>query len=327
MDTEAVVAPTTEGHVFAEPAHLPKYTATDNFLHEYRHIISATTASVAGLLVGFPIDTVKVRLQIQGYDSLSQAFQSTFKENGIRSFYRGILPPMFTVSIVKSISFQSYSTSKAWLISHLGLPKDQTQIPFRDLTTVSALAGAVAGGIIALVSCPLELVKIQRQVEELLAKQQKNGTIERGSSLRTFLRIVRTNGVTGLYRGLLPHALRDTVGTATYFASYEMSKHTLLPLLPAPVAHFLSGGMSGVASWLVIFPLDLVKSRIQKDAQLRERQYKGMVDCARKTYKAAGLRGFYTGFSATLLRSFPLHSLNWLVIEATMKFCTRPPPT
>lgn len=198
-------------------------------------------------------------------------------------------------------------------------------LSFADLTLVSSMSGAIAGGIISFISCPLELVKIQRQVEELLAKQGGNaGKVERGSSLRTFLRILRTNGVTGLYRGLLPHSLRDIFGTATYFASYEIAKHTLLPILPTPVAHFLSGGMSGVASWLVIYPLDLVKSRLQKDAQLSTKQYAGMMDCARKTFAATGFRGFYTGFSATLLRSFPLHSLNWLVIEATMKFCTRP---
>lgn len=228
---------------------------------------------------------------------------------------------MFTVSMVKSISFQAYSSAKVFIVDHLKLPKELT---FPQLTAVSSLAGSFAGAIISLVSCPLELVKIQRQVEELLAKQQSKETVERGSSWRTFLKIVRTNGVTGLYRGLLPHTMRDTLGTATYFASYEMSKHTLLPILPAPVAHFLSGGMSGVASWLAIFPLDLIKSRIQKDAQLSERQYQGMMDCARKTYAAAGFRGFYSGFSATLLRSFPLHSLNWVVIELMLKFCTIP---
>ncbi|KAI9030344.1 mitochondrial carrier domain-containing protein [Hyaloraphidium curvatum] len=299
--------------------HRTSRSRLDAFLHQNRHIISASTASVASLAVGYPADVLKLRMQVSQNGRLVNCFREVYRLEGARGFYRGILPPMVTVSFVKSVSFQIYSSTKELLISKLRLPQ---KLPFKDLTFVSAASGAVSGACISLISCPLELVKVQRQLEELLSRQ--GGKVEKGSSFRTFLRIVQTNGVTGLYRGLLPHTLRDTLGTATYFAAYEVARHCLLPFLPSSLAYFLAGGLSGVSSWLIIFPFDLLKSRLQKDAQLSVRTYSGLMDCARKTYATGGLRGFYSGFSATLLRSFPLHSLNWLVIEATLKFCTRP---
>ena len=48
-----------------------------------------------------------------------------------------------------------------------------------------------------------------------------------------------------------------------------------------------AGGVAGSVSWAIIYPLDVVKARLQTQTQ---GQYTGMVDCFRKSVQAEGWR-------------------------------------
>ena len=49
------------------------------------------------------------------------------------------------------------------------------------------------------------------------------------------------------------------------------------------------------------FSQELVKCRVQ----VENSPYKGVMDCLRQTYRSDGLKGFYRGQTATLLREVP----------------------
>jgi len=52
-----------------------------------------------------------------------------------------------------------------------------------------------------------------------------------------------------------------------------------------------------------IYPVDVIKSKIQTDSlDPAKRQYKGMIDCVRKTWSREGWRGFTGGLGPTLIR-------------------------
>lgn len=52
-----------------------------------------------------------------------------------------------------------------------------------------------------------------------------------------------------------------------------------------------------------IYPVDVIKSKLQTDSlDPAKRQYRGMLDCAAKTWSAQGWRGFTGGLGPTLLR-------------------------
>ncbi|KAJ1966085.1 hypothetical protein H4R35_007009 [Dimargaris xerosporica] len=297
-----------------------------------------------------------------------------------------MIPPLITVSIVKSISFSVYENTKYQLKASRWPPFQSPELlPFG---TLCFLSGATAGAVVALLSCPFELVKVQQQLEKLLAKErlqqytagainglslaasasplairairsQQNGLGPRPpavhvspleslmpsptnpvrnaapplalsssaiqhtatSSWTVARRLYVTHGARGLYQGLTCHVARDALGTGIYFSTYELTKQLLSPLSgsqpPGPLTHFLAGGTCGVFSWLLIFPLDLVKSVIQKEAllPLSQRRYHGFWHCLSSMYHRHGLAAFYRGISVTLLRAFPLHSLNFLVYE------------
>lgn len=75
--------------------------------------------------------------------------------------------------------------------------------------------------------------------------------------------IQRRDGFKALFTGFSLHCTRDTVGTGVYFAlndsfRYLFDRHHVPNVSGTPLAVFASGSLSGLLSWFVIYPIDLV---------------------------------------------------------------------
>ncbi|KAI8887858.1 mitochondrial carrier, partial [Backusella circina FSU 941] len=322
---------------------LPFRSLYEELLWANRTVIAASSAAVVGVISGYPFDSIKTRLQTQHYDSINACIKQTYKEEGIRGFFRGVVPPLITVSIIKSISFSVYEQSKRSLRKNYPIDKDT----LFSTMFISTTAGSISGALIATLSCPFELVKVQKQLEFLLQassistgatvmrtdlKPVVNKTVGAGipvsptaipptpltkkrqyatsafistSSLASAKEIVKKKGILGLYNGFSLHLVRDTVGTGVYFGGYETTKFILSGhnKQAGPATQFLAGGICGLMCWVVVFPLDLVKTLIQKEILLPKPTYKNAVECVRDIYKKSGLTGFYKGITVTLIRA------------------------
>ncbi|KAI9008891.1 mitochondrial carrier domain-containing protein, partial [Phycomyces nitens] len=295
-----------------------------------RTIIAASSAAVVGVLAGYPFDSVKTRMQTQPYDSISACVRQTYKEEGVRGFFRGIVPPLITVSIIKSVSFSVYEKTKQYCkATYPFFNKDSLESTFGLSTT----GGVVTGAFIATLSCPFELVKIQKQLEFLLqassistgataplAGGPGSGLAKKisTSSWHSAKEIIKKKGVQGLWSGFGLHFVRDALGTGVYFGGYETTKYLLnqgSDQPAGPLTQFLAGGICGILCWLVVFPIDLVKSLMQKEIMAHRPTYGSTSECIRDIYKQKGTLGFYRGITVTLVRAFPIHSLNFLVYE------------
>ncbi len=78
----------------------------------------------------------------------------------------------------------------------------------------------------------------------------------------------------------------------------------------------LAGGMAGVISWIVTFPIDVVKTRLQCDDRGK---YNGIIDCIRKTYSTEGHRAFSRGLVSTVIRAFPTNAATFTVVTWIMR--------
>lgn len=69
----------------------------------------------------------------------------------------------------------------------------------------------------------------------------------------------------------------------------------------------INGGIAGIIGVSCVFPLDLVKTRLQNQqvGPNGERMYKSMFDCFRKTYRAEGYFGMYRGSAVNILLITP----------------------
>ncbi|CAO3681331.1 unnamed protein product [Rhizopus microsporus] len=289
----------------------------------YRTVIAASSAAVISVLAGFPFDSIKTRMQTHHYNSIMSCVRMTYAEEGARGFFRGMIPPLITVSIIKSASFSIYEGTKKSLIQH-GIFNNDT---LRSTIGVSTVSGGVSGAFIALLSCPLELVKIQRQLELVLLKRQiamgqvSSNEVAEASSWKSVKQIVNRKGIFGLWSRVGCHSARDALGTGIYFGGYETMKRQLSGdgNQSGPLVHFLSGGLCGMLSWLLVFPVDVIKTNLQKDIMLDNPKYNNAIECAKHLVKKNGFRGLYRGLNVTLIRAFPIHSLNFLVYEQVLR--------
>uniref|UniRef100_A0A6M2DLJ3 Mitochondrial glutamate carrier 2 n=1 Tax=Xenopsylla cheopis TaxID=163159 RepID=A0A6M2DLJ3_XENCH len=80
----------------------------------------------------------------------------------------------------------------------------------------------------------------------------------------------------------------------------ETTSFSLLPKI-------VNGGIAGIIGVSCVFPLDLVKTRLQNQqiGPNGERMYKSMFDCFRKTYRAEGYFGMYRGSAVNILLITP----------------------
>jgi hypothetical protein len=71
---------------------------------------AGSVGGAVGCVVGHPLDTVKVRMQRYAQSSMIQCTKLTYAGEGIMGFYKGILPPLVSISLYQvTIHLNFYS--------------------------------------------------------------------------------------------------------------------------------------------------------------------------------------------------------------------------
>lgn len=248
---------------------------------------------------------------------------------------------MASVTLVRTISFSVYQRSKytyaAWFKRNFGVdPLVHVNTPgtYPTFSTVACFgaAGATAGSFITLVACPFELTKLSAQVSVLMADRNRSSVSEPANgravaasyqnkgTFKTAKNIVKHRGFMGLYSGFNLHLLRDTLGTAIYFMTYESSKQLLTTYRgdkspTNPFAVVVAGGLCGVASWALIYPIDSAKSIYQRNC---------LTHCkGEKVERAPKIQFFnkrmYRGLGVSMGRSCVVNSIFFSAFEFIKK--------
>ena len=84
-----------------------------------------------------------------------------------------------------------------------------------------------------------------------------------------------------------------------------------------------AGGVSGILTWLVNYPIDVIKSRIQADGTQGRHAYSGFLDCGRQIYRSEGVRGFKRGLGVTLVRAFPVNAVTFATVMILLNYMRR----
>jgi hypothetical protein len=86
----------------------------------------------------------------------------------------------------------------------------------------------------------------------------------------------------------------------------------------------IAAGISGVFGWLIIYPLDVVKNRMQAQPVVEGgKVYKSTWDCILKSYKAEGWQVFFRGLQFTLLRAAPVSAILLPIYDTAHHFFIR----
>ncbi|XP_071386346.1 mitochondrial basic amino acids transporter-like isoform X1 [Centroberyx affinis] len=274
--------------------------------------LAGCIGGAAGVLVGHPFDTVKVRLQVQNVDKplyrgTFHCFQSIVRQESMLGLYKGIGSPMMGLTFINAIVFGVQGNT----MRRLGQDTPMNQF----------LAGAAAGAIQCVICCPMELAKTRMQMQGTGEKKSKRKLYK--NSLDCLVRIYNREGLRGVNRGMVTTLIRETPGFGVYFLAYDVLTRHLgcEPDDPYMIPKLLfAGGMSGIASWLSTYPVDVIKSRLQADGVGGVNQYSSIADCVRQSVRKEGYMVFTRGLTSTLLRAFPVNAATFATVTLVLMY-------
>ena len=140
--------------------------------------------------------------------------------------------------------------------------------------------------------------------------------------LQTAFTIAREEGFGALYKGVVPTMLRQGCNQAVNFTAYNMIKSKVMDWQGtsqlASWQSLLIGGFSGGMGPLVNNPLDVVKTRLQKQIVVpgKTPKYTGLMQACVVIAKEEGLLALWKGITPRLLRIMPGQAITFMTYEA-----------
>ncbi|XP_070535091.1 dicarboxylate carrier UCP2-like [Ptychodera flava] len=279
---------------------------------------SAGTAACMADMITFPLDTAKVRLQIQGegarpakpftasiagkagkkpaaptvrYNGMVGTISTIAKHEGPRALYNGLNAGLQRQMSFASVRIGLYDSVKQFYqggVAH--------SLPGGGVIT-RILAGMTTGAMAILVAQPTDVVKVRLQ-----AQTNNSGKKRYKGAIDAYKTIFKKEGMKGLWKGTLPNITRNVVINSSELVVYDVTKEKILAtklMSDSLPCHFASAFCAGFVATCTASPIDVVKTRYMNSSP---GQYKGAIDCAVKMAREGGAKAFYKGFMPSFMR-------------------------
>jgi len=256
---------------------------------------------VKGFLTGFieaiicyPTEFIKTQLQLQSktnpeYKGILDCGMKTVKTNGFMGLYRGAAPLIIGSSGKQAARWTGYQT----VANQFKDEKGNIAIPARMF---AGACGGVSEAVLAVT--PIETLKTR------VTDDMRRGTGNYTGSLDAAMKILKSEGPAGLYRGVVPTIAKQATNQAVRFPTQFYCLKFLVgddkEKQKDPIMNGLAGAVAGAVSVIVTMPQDTVKTRMQGEEA--KKLYKGTMDCAMQIIKKDGPAFFYAGTWPRMIR-------------------------
>eukprot|EP01061_Rhynchopus_euleeides_P030618 TRINITY_DN50861_c0_g1_i1.p2 TRINITY_DN50861_c0_g1~~TRINITY_DN50861_c0_g1_i1.p2 ORF type:complete len:274 (+),score=109.54 TRINITY_DN50861_c0_g1_i1:60-881(+) len=178
------------------------------------HMGAACLGEVGACLVRVPTETVKQKMQMGQYNTLATALRGILKDEGfVGGLYRG-----YPVTVCREIPFALIqfplweSLKSQFAYDEHGKKND----------IMASACGAFAGGLAAAVTTPLDVAKTR-----IMLGKDRNGVAYDHKVGSTLMRILKDEGFTVLFSGLIPRVKIISIGGLIFFGAYEHTESYL----------------------------------------------------------------------------------------------------
>jgi solute carrier family 25 carnitine/acylcarnitine transporter 20/29 len=300
--------------------------------HDVLDFAAGTVGGAAGIAVGHPFDTIKVRLQndsAKAFAGPTDAFRRTLRREGVRGLFKGIEAPLISSLPIQALVFGVYGVSLRRIGQYTqdgldpanGLPNSDLQ-PIWHHVAAGTMTGAVQTPMLA--ASDYAKILMQNQFEPTAqVKAQKGAASPKvlyTSSVDVARRVYREHGLRTTFRGTAVTLLRD-ITYGQYFGQYEWMKRRFIGTSEASstraAACALAGGISGLTAWFMIYPLDVIKTRIQSQPAASP-PLRIWPTARQMAAEEPGFKAFTRGLGVTLVRSFPVNVVTFFMYETVL---------
>ncbi|KAF7992602.1 hypothetical protein HCN44_004946 [Aphidius gifuensis] len=206
---------------------LMEYSKNENLPNDWQHVRQFIAGAAAGSLatvMSFPFDTVRTRLVAQSsnskiYTSHLSAYITMLKNESTKSLFRGLSPTLIQIAPHTGLQFFLYNLLTNICESFHNENDDNTK-----KILISMIAGSLSGLLSKTAIYPFDLARKRLQIQGF-----ENGRIGFGkfftchSLIDCLIKTFKDEGITGLFKGLLPSQIKAASSTALHFTFYEQA--------------------------------------------------------------------------------------------------------
>lgn len=291
-------------------------------VEEIAHAIAGAGGGALSMIVTYPLVTISTLAQTGNKDkkklepeqatislTTQQKIIKSIKENtttkviedilrtkGILGFYSGLESALYGITLTNFIYYYFYEwVTNVFLKANLARGRRG-----KGLSTIqSIIAGAIAGAITCVGSNPLWVVNTRM----MTSKKQQDG--ETPGALKTLINIIKNDGVSTLFSGVLP-ALVLVINPIIQYTVFEQFKNFII-LKNGPKSFtgghaFLLGALGKLIATTLTYPYITLKARMHV-AKNKVDKNMSMIQQIKNIIHVEGIEGLYSGLSIKLLQS------------------------
>lgn len=262
-----------------------------------------------------PLDLVKCRRQVdaQLYKSNIQGWKTIYKGSGVRGVFFGWSPTLVGYAFQGIGKYGGYEIFKNLYGNHL--------FPGVNQNVLYLGASASAEFFADILLCPFEAVKVRMQTTmPPFAPNMRAG----------FAKVIKDEGVAGLYKGIYPLWGRQIPYTMIKFSTFENIVKVIYAQMPGkkedygPLAQtgvsFAGGYLAGILCAIGSHPADVMVSKMNNDRKAGE----SIGACMSRIYGKIGFNGLWNGLTTRIFMIGTLTGLQWLIYDTFKVSCGFP---
>jgi len=258
-----------------------------------------------------PIERVKLLLQVQDasktiavdkrYKGIVDVLVRVPKEQGFWALWRGNLANVIRYFPTQALNFAFKDSYKNLFLKDVDKNKQ-----FWRFFAGNLASGGAAGATSLCFVYPLDFARTR-----LAADVGKKATAT-SASTREFngladclVKIFKSDGPIGLYRGFFVSVQGIIIYRASYFGCFDTIKSIIQGPENKKMNFFMAWAVAQVVtvcSGILSYPWDTVRRRMMMQSGRKEIMYKNTWDCAVKIMKNEGMRAMFKGAGANVFR-------------------------
>lgn len=203
-------------------------------------------------------------------DTIKTRIQCKNQNVSFSNLYAGVSYPLLSSMFINSMSFSFFLSFKSHFQSYMSNIENKENNELLPKCMSNYVGGALSGIVTSPFIHPIEYYKIN---------------IQYCSRKPVFI-------LNNIYKGFGMTLIRESLGTAFYFGPFYQFKDNC--------GTFTAGGIAGIASWMIIYPFDVIKTRLSTHMSYKE---------------AIRIGGFWNGIELTILRSCIVNSFSFLIFD------------
>ncbi|KAI5294800.1 hypothetical protein KEM52_003158 [Ascosphaera acerosa] len=253
-----------------------------------------------------PIERIKLLIQNQDemikagrldrkYSGIVDCFRRTAQAEGTASLWRGNTANVIRYFPTQALNFAFRDTFKSMFAYK------RERDGYAKWMMGNLASGGAAGATSLLFVYSLDYARTRLAND---AKSSKTGGERQFNGLvDVYRKTLASDGIAGLYRGFGPSVMGIIVYRGLYFGMYDSIKPVVLvgPLEGSFLASFLLGWTVTTGAGIASYPLDTIRRRMMMTSG-EAVKYKSSLDAARQIAAAEGVKSFFKGAGANILR-------------------------